>query len=124
MWRPMRTELINENGTKVVRLEIGAHRSNLSASDVDAFIEHLGALRAAMKPAVPGRMSREQRYSVEVDPCWYVEPHPSLEGLVVFLRDSGLGWAGFAINRTSVRELCDELSDYTAATVKPPALPN
>jgi hypothetical protein len=124
MRRPMKTELVSENGTPVVRLEIGDHRAHLGASDVDSLIENLGAARAAMQPAVPGRISRQHQYCVEIDPCWYAEPHPSLGRVVVFLRDTGLGWTGFSIDRDSARKLCDELSSYTDQPVAPAGMPN
>jgi hypothetical protein len=124
MSRPMRTELVSENGTHVVRLEIGDHLAHLCASDVDSLIENLGTIRAAMKPAIPERISRQHRYSVEIDPCWYTEPHPSPGGMVVFLRDTGLGWAGFSIDRDSARRLCDELSSYTDQPTALVGMPN
>jgi hypothetical protein len=124
MSRPMRTELVSENGSRVVRLEIGDHHAHLCTSDVASLIENLVAIRAAMKPGVPGRISQQHQYSIEIDPCWYAEPLASPGGVVVFLRDTGLGWAGFSIDRDSARRLCDELSSYANRPIAPAGLPN
>jgi hypothetical protein len=124
MWRPMRIELVNEGDTKVVRLEIGLHVMHLGANDVDTLIEQLGVFRAAMLPEVPRSVSRTRQYSIEVDPSWYAEAHPSSNAVVVFLRDTGIGWAGFAIPRCKAAEFCEELSNYANVPVEPIGLAN
>jgi hypothetical protein len=124
MRRPMKTELVSEKGASVVRLEIGDHLAHLSASDVDALIENLGTMRATMVPAVAGHISRQHRYSIEINPSWYAEPHPLPGSVVVFLRDTGLGWTGFRIDRESARSLCNALSGCTDRLETPAGMPN
>ncbi|CAB3783666.1 hypothetical protein LMG28138_01686 [Pararobbsia alpina] len=119
MRRPMRTELVSENGTKVVHLEIDTHRMQLGAEDLDVLIEQLGALRASMRPPVPSSVSRTHRYSVELDPSWYAEPHPGSDAVVLFLRNSGVGWAGFAIPRDKALRFCEDLAIHANAPARP-----
>jgi hypothetical protein len=118
MRRPMRIELVNENGETVVQLEIGGYLMHLGASDVDALIEQLGAVRAAMMPPVPGSVPRTHQYPIEVDPCWYAEPHPTSDAVVIFLRGTGIGWTGFAIPRDRALRFCKELSTYANTPVE------
>lgn len=124
MRRQMRTQLVKEGDAQVVRLEVGSHLVHLDADDIDSLIEQLGAFRAAMLPAVPGKVSRTHQYAIEVDPSWYAEPHPTSDAVVVFLRDTGIGWAGFAISRRKAVKLCEELSSYANAPLSPVGLAN
>lgn len=124
MKRPIRIELVNEGDTKSVRLEIDQYLMHLGSEDVGMLIEQLGAFRAAISPAVPGRVSRKHKYSIEVDPFWYAEPHPTSDAIVVFLRDTGKGWIGFAIPREKAVEFCEELSLYANVPVKTVGLAN
>jgi hypothetical protein len=120
----MRTQFIRKEGSSTVRLEIGKHFAELNTSDVDALIEQLSAVRAVLQPAVPAHVSRRRQYAIEIDPCWYAEPHPASESVVLFLRDTGAGWAGFAIPRTGALRLRDGLARYIHAAEARLGLPN
>jgi hypothetical protein len=124
MQRVLKTELVRKNGDTAVRLEIGEQSAHLQASDIDSLIEQLSLVRAAMRPAVPERMSRIRHYAVEVDPVWYVQPHANDKGVVVFLRDAGAGWAGFALSRSRALKLRDQLARYANMPVGPTGLAN
>ncbi|MGF6771016.1 hypothetical protein P3T18_003495 [Paraburkholderia sp. GAS199] len=105
MTRPMSIEKVNEYGNNAVRIAVGHDAVMLDASDLDAVIEHLAMLRAAMRPEIPKAPSRSHQYVIEVDPCWHAEKHPLLDGAMLFLRHSGLGWAGFALPTESLARL-------------------
>ncbi|QBR02524.1 hypothetical protein [Paraburkholderia pallida] len=115
MHKPMSVELINEYGEHAVRVNVEGHAALLDAPEVDALIEELGKLRATMRPAVPEQPLRTHQYVLEIDPCWYTERNPLFDGAVVFLRHTGLGWAGFAIPTESMHRLKEALSAHEAA---------
>jgi hypothetical protein len=115
MQKPMSVELINEYGEHTVCVKVDGHAALLDAADVDGLIEELSKLRATMHPAVPDQPSRTHQYVLEIDPCWYTEHNPLFDGAVVFLRHTGLGWAGFAIPTESMQRLKEALSAHEAA---------
>jgi len=114
MQKPISVELINEYGDHAIRVRIDGHSALLDATEVDGFIEELGKLRATIRPAVPDQPLRTHQYAIEIDPCWYTERHPMFDGSVMFLRHTGLGWAGFALPTESVRRLKSALSALEA----------
>ncbi|MCX4160251.1 MULTISPECIES: hypothetical protein [Paraburkholderia] len=124
MTRPMSIEVINQYGTSTVRIAIEQASVLLEASDVDAVIEHLSLIRASMKPELPKEPSRSHQYVIELDPCWHSEMHPMYDGAVVFLRHSGLGWAGFALPTHSLEKLHDALSKHLDTLAETHSLPN
>src|ERR1700677_4214607 len=93
----MSIERITEYGNHAVRIAIGQNNVLLKADELDALVEHLSMIRSGMQPQVPKLPSRTHQYVIEMDPCWHAEKHPLYDGTVLFLRHTGLGWAGFAI---------------------------
>jgi hypothetical protein len=123
MQKPMSVELINEYGEHAVSVKIDGHAALLDTADVDGLIEELSKLRAQMRPAVPEQPLRSHQYVLEIDPCWYTERNPLFDGAVVFLRHTGLGWAGFAIPTESMQRLRDALSAHEAAAQREARIP-
>ncbi|MBB2931655.1 hypothetical protein [Paraburkholderia silvatlantica] len=115
MQKPMSIELVNEYGQHAVCVKVGGQVALLDTPDVDGLIEELSKLRAHMQPAVPEQPLRSHQYVLEIDPCWYTERNPLFDGTVVFLRHTGLGWAGFAIPTESMHRLKAALSAHEAA---------
>jgi hypothetical protein len=115
MTRPMSIELVNEYGTHAVCVRIEGRSVMLEADEVDAVIEHLGMLRASMRPEIPKQPSRSHQYVIETDPCWHAERNPLFDGAVLLLRHSGIGWAGFAIPQESLVKLTEVLSNHAKA---------
>ncbi|WP_345813640.1 hypothetical protein AAGS40_05170 [Paraburkholderia sp. PREW-6R] len=118
MSRPMSIEKVNEYGRNAVRISIEGRAVLLEAGDLDAVIEHLSALRATMRPEVPKAPLRAHQYIIEVDPCWHTEHHPLHDGAVLFLRHSGLGWAGFALPPESLARLHHALTKQLEASLE------
>ena len=87
-------------------------------SSLKALREQLAKLRARMHPAVPDHPSRTHQYVIEIDPNWYTERNPLFDGVVVFLRHTGLGWAGFAIPTESIHRLHAALAAHEAEAVR------
>jgi hypothetical protein len=108
----MTIEMINEYGTHAVKVGIDDRHVVLEAEEVDAVIERLALIRASMRPEIPREPSRSHQYVIEMDPCWHSEKHPLYEGAVLFLRHSGLGWAGFALPTHSLVTLKDALNRH------------
>ena len=81
-------------------------------------LEHLSALRATMRPEVPKEPLRAHQYVIEIDPCWHAEKHPLHDGAVLFLRHSGLGWAGFALPTESLARLHHALTQQLEASLE------
>ncbi|MCP3725146.1 hypothetical protein M3I53_18780 [Paraburkholderia sp. CNPSo 3272] len=117
MTRPMSIELVNEYGTPAVCIRIEGRTAMLESTDVDAVIEHLAMLRASMRPEVPRKPAHSHQYLIEMDPCWHAETSPLFDGVVLMLRHTGIGWAGFAIPQENLEKLTEVLSS-TAKAVK------
>jgi hypothetical protein len=116
MSRPMSIERVNEYGRNAVRIGIDGCAVLLEATELDALIEHLAVLRASMRPEVPKTPLRAHQYLIEVDPSWHTEKPPLDDGAVVFLRHSGLGWAGFALSPDSLVKLHHALTQHLEAS--------
>ncbi|MGV2289817.1 hypothetical protein AAHK20_13985 [Trinickia sp. YCB016] len=130
MARPMSIELVNEYGAHAVRVSVDNRSVLLEADEVDAMIEHLSFIRASMRPEVPKVPSRTHQYVIEMDPCWHAERNPLFDGAVLFMRHTGLGWAGFAIPQESLLKLNEVLANHAKASMEAaerehaPMLPN
>ncbi|MBN3813696.1 hypothetical protein EHZ19_25175 [Paraburkholderia bannensis] len=123
MQKPMSVELVNEYGEQALCVKVDGNTALLDAAEVDGFIEELSKLRASMRPAVPDQPLRSHQYVIEIDPCWYTERNPLFDGAVLFLRHTGLGWAGFAIPTESMHRLKDALSAHEAAAQRESHIP-
>jgi len=121
---PMSIELVNQYGTRAVRVAIDKATAMLEAGDIDAAIQHLIYLRAAMRPEVPKRPSPAHQFVLEMDPCWHSEKHPLYDGAVLLFRHSGLGWAGFTLPTHSLQKLRDALTQHLAALAEEHCMPN
>jgi hypothetical protein len=124
MARPMSIEMVNQYGKNAVRVAIEETSVLLEAQDVDAMIEHLSLIRAAMQPEVPREPSRTHQYVIEMDPCWHSEKHPLYDGAVLLLRHAGLGWAGFALPTHSLAKLSETLLKHLDDLLETQGLPN
>jgi hypothetical protein len=108
----MTIEMINEYGNQAVKVGIDGRTVLLEAEEIDAVIERLGLIRAAMRPEISREPSRTHQYVIEMDPCWHSEKNPLYEGAVLFLRHTGLGWAGFALPAHSLVKLRNALNRH------------
>jgi hypothetical protein len=120
----MKIETVQQNGGKWLHLAIGKHDSLLDGKDVEGLIEQLSFHRSAMKPQVAEALSPTHHYTIEMHPGWYAEPHPVLNGLVLFMRHSGYGWTGFYLPKESLARLHREFRKCIAAPAKTGVLPN
>ncbi|MFM0741143.1 hypothetical protein PQQ51_28200 [Paraburkholderia xenovorans] len=118
MTRPMSIEKVNEYGQHAVRIAIDQSAVLLEADDLDALIEHLSALRSSMRPEIPKEPLRSHQYVIEIDPCWHTEKHPLQDNTMLFLRHSGLGWAGFALPTESLARLHHALTQQLEASLE------
>jgi hypothetical protein len=114
----MSIERVNEYGENAVRIAIEDRAVLLEVADLDAVIEHLSALRATMRPEVPKEPLRTHQYVIEIDPCWHTAKQPLHDGAVLFLRHSGLGWAGFALPTESLARLHHALTQQLEASLE------
>jgi hypothetical protein len=110
----MTIEMINEYGKHAIKVGIEDRNVVLEAEEVDAVIERLSLIRASMRPEIPKEPSRTHQYVIEMDPCWHSEKHPMYDGAVLFLRHSGLGWAGFALPTQSLTMLKEAVDRHIA----------
>lgn len=114
MYQPMSFEPVQTSGTAALRFIIGNNAALLDAHEVDDLITQLGEVRRQMLPVPPPQPQRTRMYSLEVDPCWYVDKGPLVDGVVLLLRHTGFGWLGFSLPPQSLSRL------YQALTVQPP----
>ncbi|REG52161.1 hypothetical protein B0G80_8684 [Paraburkholderia sp. BL6669N2] len=120
----MSVESVNQDSKHTVRIAIDDAAVLLGAEEVDAMIQHLSYIRAAMRPEVPKALSRAQQYVLEMDPCWHSEKALLYDGAVLILRHSGLGWVGFALPAHSLQKLRDAMTQHLAALAEEHCLPN
>jgi hypothetical protein len=116
MSRPMNIERVNEYGRNAVRIDVSGNAVLLDAAELDALIERLAVLRATMRPEVPTVPLRSHQYLIEINPCWHTEMPALNDGAVMFLRHSGLGWAGFALPTESLAKLHHALTQHLEAS--------
>lgn len=109
MYQTLLVEAVQDSGRQAVRFNIGSNAAILHADDVDLLIERLGQIRSGLLPALPHEPSRTHNYVIEIDPCWYLDKNPLFDGVVLLLRHTGLGWAGFAIPQSSLERLQDAI---------------
>jgi hypothetical protein len=109
MYQTLLVEAVQDSGRQAVRFNIGSNAAILHADDVDLLIERLGQIRSGLLPALPHEPSRTRNYVIEIDPCWYLDKNPLFDGVVLLLRHTGLGWAGFAIPQSSLERLQDAI---------------
>lgn len=124
MQRPMMVEMVNQYGVNALRVTVAQGDALLDTNQVDALIEQLSLIRAGMRPEISQKPVPAHQYPIEVDPCWYSEKHPLFEGAVLFLRHTGLGWAGFAIPKESLVRLNEALSAHADASFDTNGVPN
>jgi hypothetical protein len=120
----MMVEMVNQYGVNALRVTVAQGDALLDTNQVDALIEQLSLIRAGMRPEISPKPVPAHQYPIEVDPCWYSEKHPLFEGAVLFLRHTGLGWAGFAIPKESLVRLNEALSAHADASFDTNGVPN
>jgi hypothetical protein len=119
MQRPLHIDLLRDNEQKLLKISIGEQTKLLNAADTEALIEQLALFRATMRAAVPDQMSSTHRYHIEIDPCWYAQPHGTDGGLMLLMRHEGIGWSGFALSAQQLRALGQDLRDAAPARARP-----
>ncbi|MFC0400688.1 hypothetical protein [Paraburkholderia rhizosphaerae] len=124
MHHPMQVELVNDYSGQALRVSIDRSVAMLDAPDLDALIEHLALLRAKMHPEIPQQVSRQHKYVIEIDPCWYTEKNAIFEGAVMFFRHTGFNWTGFAVPKESLIKLIDALSQHVDECQETYSMPN
>lgn len=105
MQQALKVNTIDAGDAKAVRFDIGTQSAVLGAHDVDALIQWLATHRAAMSPPPPMEPQASQQYVVEMDPCWYVDKNPMVDGVVLLMRHTGYGWTGFSLPQASLERL-------------------
>jgi hypothetical protein len=102
-------ETVNPYGEQALQLDLGGQLIRLDAAEIDHLIEALGLLRRDLTPVVAPAVSVHERYAVETAPKWQVVTHPLFDGVLLFLRHSGYGWAGYGIQAEHVPDLLGDL---------------
>lgn len=75
----------------------GVGHLDLSAEQLDDLIFKLGEARAELSPPVAADFPEAGKIAAQINPRWCTNPspHPSIPGVLLRLRHSGLGWLGF-----------------------------
>ncbi len=100
-------EIVNEYGANALMLKLGNSRALLDPASIGELIEALGLARAELLPAVPAQVPRDRQFPIETEPRWKTIVDPGFAGVLLFLRHSGFGWAGFAIPLASAHRLLE-----------------
>jgi hypothetical protein len=108
--------LAADGGTTTIRFksdEKTAYETSCSSSQIDELIVMLGAARARMtNPISFEPIPAGKRETVVINPTWRSDHsfHVSLDGLLLRLRHSGLGWVTFLLPHHEAISLADWLS--------------
>jgi hypothetical protein len=124
MYQTLQVEPVHDSGRQAVRFNIGSNAAVLDVADIDLLIERLGQIRSGLSPALPQEPSRTHNYVIEIDPCWYLDKNPLFDGVVLLLRHTGLGWAGFAIPQSSLERLQDAIVKPVPQTFEVSPIPS
>lgn len=124
MYQRMSFEPVQVSGTAALRFVIGDNAALLNAHEIDDLIAQLGEIRRQMPPAPPPQPLRTVMYSLEVDPCWYVDKGPLVDGAVLLLRHTDFGWLCFSLPPPSLSRLEKALSVQLPMTVAMSATAN
>ncbi|HTJ95104.1 MAG TPA: hypothetical protein VL424_18575 [Pararobbsia sp.] len=104
-------EPVNAYGSNGLRLTVETGSLILDVPTIDALIEELGRLRSEMHPCVNHEVDRKKPFLVEVDPEWHAQSNPLIDGSVLMLRHSGLGWTCFALPRANLKRLAEVINE-------------
>ena len=88
----------------------------LDAKELDRLIFQLGQARSELLDQVPADLPQGAKMAAQFNPRWYTHqsPHPSLQGILLNLRHSGLGWLGFILPHNEALALGKWLHDNSA----------
>lgn len=80
---------------------------NLNAEEADRLILAIAQARSELSQAVSADFPQSAKVPAQIDPRWYTNqaPHPSLPGVLLRLRHSGLGWLAFLLPPHEARAL-------------------
>jgi hypothetical protein len=98
-----RVAVAEDGGLALVELLVEGKKScgmTCTADQLDALIATLSAARMRLADPVPlDPRGGRKRETVVLDPAWRSDhpPHPSLDGLLLRLRHTGLGWLTFLL---------------------------
>jgi hypothetical protein len=97
----------------------------LEAAEVERLVQRLGRLRSALRDEVPNEPKTESGvgYVVVNDPAWRTEKRqlPPLDGILLKLRDPGLGWLRFLLPHHEAASLGSWLYEHADKPADPPA---
>lgn len=110
---PFNISVANDKMTATVRVcSEGSPETTLTltAQEIDTLIKGLSRARfdmAVPQPAEP----KGQSIDFQADPAWRTRhsPHPSLPGILLYLRHGGIGWQGFMLPYHEAQALGDWL---------------
>ncbi len=87
-----------------VTLELGGSRVELSAAELERLVQHLGQLRASMKPEVPADLPAGSCPSVEA-PRIAVQVTPDGKRAAFGVRTPSFGWLVLMLERGQIEGL-------------------
>ena len=96
--------------------------AGLSASEVEAIIRALAAVREQMTPEIPKVVPAGQ-ISIPLDPLWQIPADQKTPEKTLLLRHPGLGWLGFYLPRWSSIAIAKALLTDSEPTAPPPLMP-
>lgn len=110
----LRIEQVEHEGQTALRVECGEAATMLDGAQTEALIQRLALYRSAMKPAVTRQISHTHDYHITLEPAWFAEPNLTIDGTVLLLRHTGLGWIGFAFDSAALKRMRSDLVQVTA----------
>jgi len=102
---------INE-AREAVTLTIGTERMTLDTVQLAELLKLLGAMRAAMVPAVTADLPQGTFLQVDT-PRMAVHPTPDMRHAAVIARTPQYGWISFLLDRTQADALGRHLADLS-----------
>lgn len=102
---------------------MGIDVSKLSAAELDELIAEASKRRATLEPAVaaePETMTNAPLPVVASDPRFWVNEAPMHGGVILRIRDPGVGWRGYYYPHSSALQMSDLLRRWSRPDSAPP----
>ena len=95
----------------------------LDAPELDHLIQGLGTTRANMAEAVVENLDPGARLLATINPAWQTRPPHERDGVVLAIRNPGLGWLGHLLPPHEARAMGQSLLDLSQGQLSPEPTP-
>ncbi|RDK01615.1 hypothetical protein [Paraburkholderia lacunae] len=96
--------------THRVEITYEGHTQSFTPETLSAFMNGLAQVREQLNPPIQSDPPLGEMTHVSLDPKFYTEPNPMIDGSSLYVRHPAFGWLGFGIPLESLETLQGLLS--------------